>query len=216
MKFRRRSELATPLIPDNKKYRNGLNQANDIIFKNKYFHDDYFKGKSRYDTLNKNKYELNTIFNHENINEINNEGKNVNKYNLNQNSNNTNTLFANFYKGDNKSHEKKHIIHNISVENNHEKAFNPNLLHNFINSIANEDKDIPVFEQMVKNDRLIRLIHEYLEVEEKEDKKKKEEKKINEKWKINEKLKLKNWEKKDEYEQNLEKYKDEKKKIYGW
>ena len=207
MKFRRRSELATPLIPDNKKYRNGLNHVNDIRFKNKYFHDDYFQGKSRYDTLNKNKFELNTIFNHENINEINNEGKNVNKYNLNQNSNNTNTLFANFYKGDNKSHGKKHIMHNISVENNHEKTFNPNLLHNFINTISNEDKDIPVFEQMVKNDRLIRLIHEYLEVEEKEDKKKKEEKKINEK------LILKKGEKKDEYEQNLEKYKDEKKEF---
>ena len=157
MKFRRRSELAPPLIPNNKKQRNGLDQINDIIFKNKYFHDDYFKGKSRYDHLNKNEMELKTIRNHDHNNNYNNEGKNSNKNNLNQNSNNTNSLFTDFYKDGKRSHGRKH---NISVENNnHGKTVNPNLLHNFINSIANEDRDIPIFEQMVKNDRLIKLIH---------------------------------------------------------
>ena len=218
MKFRRRSELAPPLIPNNKKQRNGLDQINDIIFKNKYFHDDYFKGKSRYDHLNKNEMELKTITNHDHNNDYNNEGKNSNKNNLNQNSNNTNSLFTDFYKDGKRSHGRKH---NISVENNnHGKTVNPNLLHNFINSIAKEDRDIPIFEQMVQNDRLIKLIHEYLEEEEKEDKTekdKKEEKKIHEKWKINEKLKLKlkKGEKKDENEKNLEKYNDGKKEFIG-
>ena len=138
--------------------------------------------------------------------------------NLNQNSNNTNSLFTDFYKDGKRSHGRKH---NISVENNnHGKTVNPNLLHNFINSIAKEDRDIPIFEQMVQNDRLIKLIHEYLEEEEKEDKTekdKKEEKKIHEKWKINEKLKLKlkKGEKKDENEKNLEKYNDGKKEFIG-
>ena len=214
MEFRRRSQLAPPLIPDGKKYRNELTQINDIIFKDKYIYNDYFKGKSRYDHLNKNQFELNTTLNQNSNNDLNNGGKNENqnnlkKNNLNQNSNNSNSLFLNFYKDGRKSHGKKH---NISVEQSHEKTVNQNLLHNFLNSIANDDRDIPIFEQMVKNDKLIRLIREYCkEEEEKEDKNKKEEKKISEKGKINnEKFKLKKEEKKDDNKKNLEKYKDEK------
>ena len=211
MKFRRRSVLAPPLIPNDKKYKNESNQINDNMFNNNYFYDEYFKGKYRYDHLNKDSYDLNSIINQDNNNDYNNGGKNVNKNNLNQNSNNTNSLFINFYKdGNKKSHGKRHFI---SVEHNHEKTVNPNSLHNFINSIANEDRDIPLFEQMVKNDKLIRLIHEYLEEEkkEKEDEKEKKEKKISEKGKENkEKIKLKKEEKKDENEINLEKYIDEK------
>lgn len=215
MKFRRRSELP-PLIPDNKKNKNEFNQTNDNILKNKYFYNDYFKGKSGYDNLNKNKFELKTTLKHLDINNnLYHEGKNIDKNNLFQNNNNNNSLFANFYKDGNRSHVKKH---NISIENNHKKTINPNpnpnLLHNIINSITNEDKedkDIPIFEQMVKNDKLIRLIHEYLD-EEKEDKEKMEDKKATEKVKTNEKekLKLKN---DNNAKENFEKYKGEKIKI---
>jgi len=199
MKFRRRSQIAPPLIPDYRN-RNALYQDYDSLFKNKFFNDNYFKGKLRYDQLNKNKYELKSKLNHDNNTDINNGRKNVD-----QNNNNSNSLFTNFYKDSRKSHGRKF---NISSEHNHGKTVNPNLLHNFINSSVNEDKEVPIFEQMVKNDKLIRLIHEYLEEEEKENKKKtikkEEEKKITEKNKINEKEKekLKIEEKKDEKDKN--------------
>ena len=129
-----------------------------------------------------------------------NDNNNNNLFNL-DNKQNGNSIFNTFIKDSKKKREKKSEKKDEKKKNikKNEENFNfSNLLNNIVSKIEpslikNKDennsrknnyhkKDIPIFEQMVKNDKLINLIHEYMKNEnENEEREEYEENDIEEK-----------------------------------
>ena len=201
---RRRSEI--PLLSreisfdnysnSNYKSNNEYVQTSDSINKIK-SKENYLKEKIRTsDSNKKNQFIINNPNNNNNldINNILNKFniiKKLNSFVIGNKTNNNISIFNNFIKDIQKKKQKK-----ISIKQNLLQNSNlSNLLYNstnkldsylnnpkgkIFNSVRNES--VPLFEQMVKNDKLIKLIHEYLIYEKKyKEKLEKEEEKENEK-----------------------------------
>ena len=209
-------------------YKNEYGQTNESDFKNS--SNNIFKGN----------FKTNEIYENKNLNdEI--TKNNINKDNKNNefdvdNKNKGNSLLNNFIKGNNKKNEKKQKIkpQRITKNNkqNEEKFDFSNMLSNLATKVEEKleikkkgenkekknsttEKDIPIFEQMVKNDRLIKLIHNYLNyLEENEEENEDEENIENEEIKNKENNESNNENKniKNEIDEKLEEKKNEEKR----
>ena len=216
----------------NSNYNNNeIDQTSDSINKIKP-KDDYLKEKIISNDSNKKKQLIIDNNPDNNNNDINLDYNNIfNKFNINKrlnsfintnktNNNNNNSIFNNFIKEIQRKKEKKITIKQSLLQNNNlsnllysatnklDSYLNNPKSKNF-NSVRNES--IPLFEQMVKNDKLIKLIHEYLIYEKKYKEKLKEKEKEEEMEKEDEKEKKNNEEIKDKKEEEDSiKNKDEK------
>ena len=169
----------------NKKYKNEYGQTNESIFQNNKYNS--FKGNFN---------------NNENINDKkeNNNGSNDNKnsgFNIGD-GNKKSSLFNNFLADNIKKNEKKQKVKQYKVNNKQtqDKLDFSNLLSNIVSKIEpnsnikkneenkktnNNKSDVPFFEQMVNNERLVKLIHEYLKYkDENEEEESENEEKIEE------------------------------------
>ena len=173
---------------NNKNYKNEYGQTNESIFNNNKLNTF---GIIKENIKNKASKKNNMKLNNDNI-EKNKIDDNSNKiYNDNEiildNKNKGISIFNNFIKGNKKINEKKPKIrqNQENQEKYSKKGKNEkngkldfsNLLNNIVskiepslntnkNKVENDQKqnknEIPIFEQMVKNDRLIKLINQYL------------------------------------------------------
>ena len=170
----------------NKKYKNDFGQqTNESIFQNSKY--NFFKGN-----FNSNE----NINNKKENNNANNDNKNS-EFNIGD-TNKKSSLFNNFLTDNIKKNEKKQKVKQSILNNkqNQDKLDFSNLLSNIVSKIEqksdikkneenkktnNNKSDVPLFEQMVNNERLIKLIHEYLKYkEENEEEESENEEKIEE------------------------------------
>ena len=210
-------------------------QTNDNIIK-KNTKNDYLKEKIKINDSNKNKqiiikdcpdnnksdnisFDINNILNKFHIK------KRLNSFVIGKKSNNF-SLFNNFIKENQRKKEKKislkqSLLQDSNLSNllysstNKFDLYLNNPKNKNFNSVRNEE--VPLFEQMVKNDKLIKLIHEYLvyekkykeKLKEKEEKMKKEDEKEKDNSEEKKEEKIKEWE--EEYKiKNKDKKNDKK------
>ena len=182
----------------NTKYKNEYGQTNESVFK---------KDNNNYFNIKKNELNINGELkindNYGNIN-LNNDNNKKNGEFIFDNKNKAISIFSSFIKDSKKKSEKnsnlkifKEYKENKEKQENQENFDNErkfdfsNLLNNLSNKILHHSKkklhntkrfisrkkEIPLFEQMVKKEKLIKLIHEYMN-NKKEDENNEEEEEI--------------------------------------
>ena len=149
-----------------KKYKDSFNQTIESSFNNTK-RQNYFLGNVKQE--NKNKQDLNDNSTNNNIIKNN---KKFNIFNFNNNQT-TNNIFNNLIKEREKRNDK-----NININKKEEKINFSSFLDSIVtkihlnsnkykdennnNNTNNDNNSIPIFEQIVRNDRLIKLIHEFI------------------------------------------------------
>ena len=185
--LKRKSTILNDFKSNNNKINNSLNNINN-------FKDNNFSNNNNDDIKD-------NLFNKE-------KSHLFNLLNNNYNNNNIRNGNFSYYKTDNKKKKEnnskdkqsqEYLPLNKLLDNLNKLNSIPFFVKNKIGNKSNNNNDLPIFEQMVNNDRLIRLIHEYIE-EKNKVMDKKEKKEINEKNKENEEMDKKSKENKREYD----------------
>ena len=160
---------------NNKNYKNENIKIVDKIANDNY--NNSVKENIKDNESKKNSKVINDNTDDKKLNKNNNNDDNY-LFNLNNNFKG-NSIFNTFIKDNKKRNEIKKDEIKKNIKNNKEQFNFSNMLNNITSKIDNKGQDnskkknpvkkgIPIFEQMIRNDKLINLIHEYLNNEKKE------------------------------------------------